>query len=150
MPALVPCLLFATILSAQGGDSQALPTGLGTDPMALIRLTPPGCWDGLLLGVSRHPPGPARRTTAGATVEVWDLAYRESPRQETFSHYLEALRARLSQGFAAPPSSHGKIELAELVFSDPSTPQKLDLTRVKSMQERYNRLPPSGSPVKPR
>jgi hypothetical protein len=31
------------------------------------------------------------------------------------------------------------------MVSDPSNPQKLDLTRVQSMQERFNRLPPNGS-----
>ena len=32
--------------------------------------------------------------------------------------------------------------------SDPSQPQKLDLTKVKAMQERFNRLPPNRSTVR--
>ena len=32
--------------------------------------------------------------------------------------------------------------------TNPSEPQKLDLTKVKSMQERFNRLPPDGAGVK--
>ena len=144
------CLLLPALLAAQEpGPALDLHTELGTDPHARIRLAPPGCWDGLLLGAAR-PVKPARRGVAGATVEVWDLALREAPDRATFGLYLEGLRSRLARGFAAPPPSHGKLELAELVGSDPSSPQKLDLTKVKSMQERFNRLPPNGSPVRPR
>lgn len=143
------CLLLPALLAAQEPDPILdLRTELGTDPHARIHLTPPGCWDGLLLGVAR-PVKPARRGVPGATVEVWELALREAPDQATFDLYLEDLRSRLSRGFAAPPPSHGKVELVELVGSDPSSPQKLDLTKVKSMQERFNRLPPNGSPVRP-
>lgn len=143
-------LLLACALAAQeaGGPARLdLHTDLGTEPTARIRLAPPGCWDGLLLSGTRPLVRPARGRPAEATVEVWDLAYRETPRQATFHLYLEDLRARLARGFAAPPPSHGRVELAEVVGSDPSNPQKLDLTKVQSMQERYNRLPPNGSPV---
>jgi hypothetical protein len=34
------------------------------------------------------------------------------------------------------------------MLSDPSNPQVLDLTKVKSMQDRFNVLPPNGSPLK--
>lgn len=49
---------------------------------------------------------------------------------------------------AVPPPKHQALELSEIMQNDPSTPQKLDLTKVKSMQDRFNRNPPNGSPVK--
>lgn len=150
---LLCCLLFPAFLAAQSGPvdlSLDLHTGLGADPLAQIRLAPAGCWDGLVAGMAARPAKPAARTPAGATVEVWDLAYRSLPRREAFGLYLDGLRERLSRAFTAPPPSHGALELSDLVSSDPSNPQKLDLTKVKSMQDRFNRLPPNGSPVKPR
>jgi hypothetical protein len=145
-------LLLASLLAAQGaggpGLSLDLRTDLGSDSMAQVRLTPPGCWDGLLLGAATPPARPWPRRPAEATVEVWDLALRESPRQEAFGLYLGALRKRLSKALELPPPSHQSIELSEFMLSDPSNPQKLDRTRVESMQERFNKLPPNGSPVK--
>jgi len=81
-------------------------------------------------------------------VEVWDLLPPSSPRREAFSLYLGGLRERLSRAFALPPPKLQALELNDIMQSDPSQPQKLDLTKVKSMQERFNRLPPSGSPVR--
>ena len=125
-----------------------LRTALETEPAAGIQLAPRGCWDGLLLGAARPLPSP-RRGAPGATVEVWDLAYRPAAKAVTFGAYLDSLRERLSQGLAAPPPTHGEIELGEFMYSDPSRPQLLDLTKAKSMQNRFNRLPPNGSPARP-
>ena len=149
----LPCLLLTSCLIAQEGTpsprlSLDRKTALGADPMESICLTPPGCWDGLILGVATRPRKSTRRGTPGATVEVWDLALLESSRAAAFGLYLRDLRQSLSRAMRLPPPSHGNIELGELMLSDPSSPQKLDLTKVKSMQERYNRLPPNGSPVK--
>jgi hypothetical protein len=85
---------------------------------------------------------------AEATVEVWDLAPSELGRAVTFSLFMATFRGSLSRAWELPPPSHQAIELTELMLSDPSNPQKLDLTKVQSMQERFNRLPPNGSPVK--
>ena len=150
---LLCCLLFPAFLAAQEGPVNLpldLHTDLGTDPLARIHLAPAGCWDGLVLGAAARPARPSPRPPGGATVEVWDLAYRDLPRHEAFGFYLAGLRERLSRAFTAPPPSHGTLELSELVSSDPSNPQRLDLTKVKSMQDRFNRLPPAGSPVQPR
>jgi hypothetical protein len=81
-------------------------------------------------------------------VEVWDFALRESPRAAAFGFFLGTLRQRLSKAWELPPASHQALELSEFMLSDPSNPQKLDLTKVKSLQERFNALPPNGSPVK--
>lgn len=145
------CLLFAASLAAQapGPAFDGPPdhwSALGGDPVSGIQLAPPGCWDGLLLGVS--PGAPRRRLSPGATVEVWDLLPPSSPRREAFSLYLGGLRERLSRAFAQPPPKLQALELGDIMQSDPSQPQKLDLTKVKAMQERFNRLPPSGSRVK--
>ncbi|WLT31216.1 hypothetical protein [Geothrix sp. PMB-07] len=124
-----------------------LRTELGSDSAARIQLAPHGCFEGLILGaVSRTAPTAAR--TGQATVEVWDLLPPASPRREAFALYLATLRERLSRAWLAPPPSHGFIELGEFMLSDPSSPQTLDLTKVKSMQERFNQLPPNGSPVR--
>jgi hypothetical protein len=114
----------------------------------MIQLTPPGCWDQLLLGSIARPTPPARRRPAEATVEVWDFALRESAREATFGFFLGTLRQRLSRAWALPPPSHQALELSEIMLADPSNPQKLDLTKVKSLQERFNALPPNGSPVR--
>jgi hypothetical protein len=81
-------------------------------------------------------------------VAVWDLLPPASPRREAFALYLKNMRERLAKAWLAPPPKHQAIELSEIMFNDPNTPQKLDLTKVKSMQERFNRMPPAGSPVK--
>ncbi len=148
---LLCSLLLASTLVAQapGFGIEGPPdhwSALGADPVAGIQLTPPGCWDGLLLGAAAGPT--RRRLGSEATVEVWDLLPPSSPRREAFSLYLGGLRERLSQAFAQPPPKLQALELNDLMLSDPSQPQKLDLTKVKSMQERFNRLPPHGSRVK--
>lgn len=144
-------LLLPVFLTAQGKEvgralDLDLRTDLGGDPMVQIRLVPPGCWDGLLLGAATRPQKP-RRGVSGATVEVWDLASKESERAASFSLYLEGLKKRLSKAMDVSPPSHGSLELGDFMQSDPTQPQKLDLTKVKSMQERFNQLPPNGSPV---
>ena len=126
---------------------QSLSRDLGRDSLADIRLTPRGCWAGLLGSAPSSGP-PRRRPLGEATVEVWDTASLEATRGMIFTVYLDTLRQRLSRALEAPPPGHAAIELGELMLADPGNPQKLDITRVKSMQERYNRLPPSGSPVK--
>jgi hypothetical protein len=147
------CFLLPWCLAAQASAPVhdlrlVLQTQLGTDDAAGIHLAPPGCWDGLLLGVSARAMPPTQRRGAEATVEVWDMALREAPKGQAFSLYLGTLRQRLSRAFELPPPSHHSLELSEIMLSDPSSPQKLDLTKVKSLQDRFNRLPPSGSPVK--
>lgn len=152
------CCLLPCLLAAQGPGTGVDPgpppgpvfsTSLGTDPLAQIRLAPPGCWDGLIQSGPLRPPKAQRRGAPGATVEVWDLLPAETARSAAFAVYLENLRKRLSKALEVPPPSHGAIELSDLMQSDATNPQKLDLTKVKSMQERFNQLPPNGSPVRP-
>ncbi|HEX7552760.1 MAG TPA: hypothetical protein VF378_04355 [Geothrix sp.] len=145
---LLPGLLIAQEPALVHGAPVGLQRSLGMDPASRIQLAPPGCWDQLLLGSVSRPAPPARRGTAEATVEVWDFALRESPREVTFGFFLGTLRQRLSKAWELPPSSHQALELSEIMLSDPSSPQKLDLTKVKSLQDRFNVLPPNGSPVK--
>ena len=125
-----------------------LRTELGSEPATVIQLAPRGCWDGLLLGLSRSPFPRTQQRVGEATVEVWDLLPPDSLRRESFALYLRFLQQRLSKALAQPPPTNHAIELSEIMASDPGQPQKLDLTKVKSMQERFNRLPPNGSPVK--
>jgi hypothetical protein len=86
----------------------------------------------------------ARRNQQGATVEVWDLAPQESPRQEVFRRFLGDLRQRLSRALAAPPSSHGQTDLAILAgcVATKGEASGVDMLIVQSMQERFNRPPP--------
>ena len=138
---LLSALLLLTPLVAQEAGSGPR---LGSNPLEQIRLAPPGCWDSLVLHAAPRAQE-VRLRTGQATVEVWDLAPRES-RAQSFSFYLDTLRQRLSRGFQAPPASHGAIELSEIMQEGTTSPQKLDLTRVKSLQERFNQLPPNGTP----
>jgi hypothetical protein len=144
------CLLLASLLLAQ--ETENLPpsplrlhTWDCSDWTTRIQLVSSGCWDGLLLSVAQRPALTRSKASAQATVEVWDLIYREPPRQEAFNLYLKTLRQSLSKAMAVPPASHGSIELAELMASDPSNPQKLDLEKVQSLQNRFNRMPPPSS-----
>ena len=146
-------LLTSLIMSAQDplpirAWALDLQTGLGSDPMVKIELAPRGCWDGLILGVSQRPAARTHQRAGEATVEVWDLLPPSSSRHEAFSLFLVSLRERLSKALAVPPPTNLAIDLREIMANDPSNPQKLDLTKVKSMQERFNRLPPDGSPVR--
>ncbi len=145
-------LLLAPILAAQGQGSLDLSldlhTELGADPAALIRLAPPGCWDGLFQGLVPRPPTVHPRRLAEATVEVVDFLPTGWLRRETFLEHQTLFRERLLKAFALPPPKLQSLELSEFMQSDPTQPQKLDLTKVKSMQDRFNRLPPGGSPVK--
>jgi hypothetical protein len=140
--------LLATALLAAGPDLRLdLRTDLGGDPATRIRLVPPGIWNGLL--ASRVPARPATRHRGmpEATVEVADSLPPANPRSEAFHLYAVGLRERLLRGFQAPPPSQGKIDLAEFMAEDPARPEAANLDRARSLQERYNRLPPNGSPV---
>ncbi|WP_257314069.1 hypothetical protein [Geothrix fuzhouensis] len=146
MRGLLSSLLLSSCLTAQEVGKLELRTELGV-PTEPVHLVMPGCWDGLILGITAKPLKPSRREPAGATVEVWDLAYRESPRHEVFTLYLKALRERLSGAFELPPPTHQALELGEFMSSDPSHPEQLDLTKVQSMQERFN-PPPRATPMR--
>ncbi|GLH70575.1 hypothetical protein GETHPA_21080 [Geothrix rubra] len=141
-------LLMTALLAAGPDGNLDLRTDLGCDPATRIHLVPPGCFDGLLFAAQARsaPPAP-RRGVPGATVEVADFLPPGNRRTESFAFYLADLRTRLLRGFQAPPPSHGQIELAEFVGSDPSHPEASNLDRVRSLQDRFNRVPPSGSPV---
>lgn len=138
-PALTALLgLLATTAPAQG----TFP--LGTDPAAQVQLAPPGCWDALVLGTSRARPA----GRGEATVEVWGFLEPEGERASRFRAHAGDLKQRLQRAWTLPPPSHGQLDLADFMAVEASRPQKLDLGRVKALQDRFNRLPPSGSPVK--
>lgn len=146
--AALPFLAGLALAAAPPDLPLAFHPSLGTDPAGAIRLAPPGCFDGLLFAAQTRSVQPSpRRGMPGATVEVADFLPPENPRAESFAFYLADLQTRLLRGFQAPPPSHGKIELAEFVGSDPSHPEASNLDRARSLQERFNRVPPSGSPV---
>jgi hypothetical protein len=148
------CLLLPLTLAAQEvppGEGLALDLRreLGSDPTIRIHLVTSGCWDGLLLSsTSPQTVRMRQRRRAEATVEVWDLGFQESLGSRTFHLFFVDLRSRLLRAFASPPASHGAIELSQFMQSDPSSPQQTNLTTVRSLQDRYNRLPPNGSPVR--
>jgi hypothetical protein len=142
-------LLLALPLGAAPPDLRLdLRTTLGTEPASAITLVPPGIWDGLFLA-SRAPARPAakRRGRAEATVEVSDFFLPTNARTEAFRLFAQDLRERIRRGFQAPPPSQGQIELGEFMAADPSRPDASNLGRAQSLQERYNRVPPNGSPV---
>lgn len=145
---LLPWLLVSQEPELLRSHTPDLQMTLGVDPLSQIHLAPTGCWDGLLLGAALRPEAPVPQRSGEATVAVWDLLPPTSPRGETFALYLATMRERLSKAWLAPPPKHQAIELCEVMSNDPSTPQKLDLTKVISLQGRFNRMPPAGSPVK--
>jgi len=149
MTRLSALLLIALPLGAAPPDLRLdLRMALGADSAKEITLVPQGIWDGLLLA-ARGPARPSanRRGLPEATVEVSDFFLPTSPRTESFQTYVQNLRERLLRGFKAPPPSHGAIDLSEFMESDPAHPGELDSTRARTLQDRFNRLPPNGSPV---
>lgn len=151
----ITCLFLCGLLGAQevggveaAGTVEVLQGNLGAEPWRLPPLAPPGCWDDLLQVPRATPRARPAHPLPEGWVEVWGWLPPERPREEAFQRYLLTLRTRLTRALAAPPPKLQTLELGDFMQSDPSQPQKLDLTRVKSMQERYNRLPPNGSRVR--
>ena len=142
--------LLATALLAAGPDLRLdLRTDLGGDPAAQIRLVPAGIWDGLLLASQPPPPQPSRLRgrAAGATVEVADFLPPGSRRTEAFARYKLDLYQRLALAFQNPPASDAAIDLGIFMATDPTHPEQMNQSMVRSLQDRFNRVPPSGSPV---
>jgi hypothetical protein len=147
------CLLLPMTLAAQAeglvqGPVLELRTRLGSDPLARIQLAPQGCF---LPATAQDPAPKTRQHTGEATVEVWDFALRdESPREAGFRLFFGDLRQRLSRALAVPLPDHGQTELAILagcVASQGNT-VGVDMIMVQSLQERFNRCPPNGSPAR--
>ena len=145
---LILLLVMRPLAAAPPPPGLDLHTELGTDPATQVMLVPPGIWNGLLVGTrAPKPPVRRRRARGEATVEVTDFALPNDLRAEAFRLFRLDLHQRLFLAFQAPPPSHGQIELSELMHADPARPQDLGLTQVQSLQNRFNRLPPSGSPL---
>ena len=83
-------------------------------------------------------------------MEVLDFALPESPREAGFRFFLNDLRQRLSQAMAVPPPAYGQADLAILAgcVASQGNALGLDMVMVRSLQDRFNSLPPSG--VRPR
>jgi hypothetical protein len=141
-------LLLASSLLAQAPEAYVLDLEghLGDEAASQIQFAPPGCFEGLMVGALRPTPPKVLRP-GEATVEVWDLALRDDPVQERQRLFLRSLQAHTAQALQFPPPSHGALDLAAFMTSNPARPQLLDLSRVRSLQDRFNRLPPNGSPV---
>lgn len=149
---LTPSLLAAQAPGAAPPTEPALEARmpLGADPAAQIRLVPPGSWAGLMLSAAAKPAAPPasrRRRVAEATVEVWDVAFRESPRQETFRLFREALIQSIRGIWRFAPPSHARIDAG--IRAGDGRGGGTDAAMVRSMQQRFNSLPPNGSPVAP-
>jgi hypothetical protein len=126
-----------------------LSTDLGSDPTAKVRLVPSGCWAGLMLSATARatPPMPSRRQrVAEATVEVWDIAYHETRSQETFRLFKENLLLSIRAMWRFAPASHGQIDAA--IRGGDGKGGSTDMAMVRSLVQRFNQLPPEGSPVK--
>ncbi|WLT31217.1 hypothetical protein [Geothrix sp. PMB-07] len=149
----LPWILAPAFLTAQAPGAMEAPTldvrpQLGIDPAAQIQLVPAGSWAGLMLSVTTqpiHPPASRRRRVAEATVEVWDVAFRETPRQETFRLFREALIQSLRGIWRLAPPSHSRIDAS--IRAGNGSGAGTDTAMVQSLQQRFNSLPPNGSPV---
>lgn len=147
------CLLFPVFLSAQEGGQGLgltlnLKTALDEDPTSRIRLAPKGCWEGLLLR-SASPSPPARKRKNEAIVEVWDVAFQETPRQATFRLFRDALLQDIARALALPLASYAQQDLAIIggYVARHGSAAGVDNVVVQSLQNRFNALPPNGSPV---
>lgn len=156
MRIIIALVAFAFALAAQ---SQAGPhlwlnlnTDIGSDSMAQIRLAPKGCWEGLLLSVAAaaapQPPAPSSRRgrVAETTVEVWDVVFQETRFQETFRLFRDHLLQSIQQNWQFAPPSHGRIDAS--IRARDGSGAGTDMAMVQSLQQRFNALPPNGSPVR--
>jgi len=82
-----------------------------------------------------------------ATVEVWAFSFCESPREETFRLFREALLQSLQALWRFTPASHASIDAA--IRAGNGRGGGGDMAMVQSLQQRFNALPPNGSPVRP-
>lgn len=147
MEFLVPIYLATPWARASEPLKLDVHTKLQSDPATQIHLVPTGCWTGLMLSATTHPTcvSPSRRRLAEATVEVWDVAFREISRQETFRLFKEALFLSLRTMWRFAPPSHSRIDAA--IRAGNGSGAGTDLSMVQSLQQRFNGLPPNGSPV---
>jgi hypothetical protein len=135
------------------GLSQPFTSPFGQDSFPSLELAPTGRWEGLLLSVTegaaatvqKPKASKRRRQVPEATVEVWDFAYQEPPAQETFRLFREQLLLSIRSNWRFAPPSHGRIDLA--IRGGGTAGMGSDMAMVQSLQQRFNRLPPSGSPV---
>lgn len=143
-PAFLAAQMPATEPPSLGGRAP-----LGSDPAARIQLVPAGTWAGLMLSATARPvlALPSRRRTLEATVEVWDVAFRETPRQETFRLFREALLQSIRSIWRFAPASHARIDAG--IRAGDGRGGGTDAAMVRSLQKRFNPLPPNGSPVRP-
>ena len=160
MRVLIPVFAFASVVLAQGQAGPPpwldLSTAIGSDAATQIHLVPTGSWKGLMLSVKSGtaPSNSSTRTTpsrrrrkAEATVEVWDFALpEESLRHEAFRLFREDLLLDIKRNWPLAPPSHGQIDLA--IRGGDGMGGGTDMAMVQSLQTRFNRLPPNGSPVK--
>lgn len=159
MRVLIALFSLASALPAQDQAGSRLWLDLnatiGSDPAAQIHLAPTGCWEGLLMSVrsgttpsnSSNPAAPSRRRRmAQATVEVWDFALpEESLRHEAFRLFREDLLLSIKENWRFAPPTHGQIDAA---IRGGGNGAGSDMAMVQSLQQRFNQLPPNGSPVK--
>jgi hypothetical protein len=159
MRVLIVWFALASVLPAQDkADSRLwldLYTTLGSELFEQIYLTPTGCWKGLLMNRTSgtalsKPPIPAassrRRRKAEATVEVWDFALpEESTRYQGFRLFKEDLLLSIKENWRFAPPTHGQIDAA---IRGGGNGAGSDMAMVQSLQQRFNQLPPHGSPVK--
>lgn len=119
------------------------------DPASRIRLAPKGCWEGLLLR-STLPSPPVCKRKNEAIVEVWDVAFHETPRQETFRLFRDALLLDIAQALALPMASYAQQDLAIIggYVARHGSAAGVDNVVVQSLQNRFNSLPPNGSPLR--
>lgn len=159
MRALIALIPLASTLLAQDMPRPRLwldlSTTISSDPTAKIHLVPDGSWKGMLKSMtsghaasnSRIPATPSRRhRRAEATVEVWDFALpEESLRHESFRLFRGDLLLSIKRNWPFAPPSHGQIDAA---IRGGGNGTGSDMLMVQSLQQRFNRLPPNGSPVK--
>lgn len=146
-------ILVPTMLVAQdpGGVRTLLldrRTALDEDPASRILLTPRGCWEGLLLRSASAAPSAQKRKNE-ATVEVWDVAFHETPRQTTFRLFRDALLRDIAQMLALPLASYAQQDMAIVggYLARHGSAAGVDSVMVQALQSRFNALPPNGSPV---
>jgi hypothetical protein len=95
-----------------------------------------------------HPSKTPTRT-GEATVEVWDITFHETLREETFRLFRDDLLVSIARALAQPISSNGQIDFAIIggYIASHGSAAGVDMAMVQSLQTRFNSLPPAGSPV---
>ena len=141
--------LTATVLIAQPAltnPDHPFLTNLGSDSRVQLQLTAPGWSTRILLGAPISTAKRDRKSTQGATVDVWDYALPEFQTFETFVSFKDRLHKTLQKAYQHAPMSYASYDLSFLMdyVATHGSTAGIDMVNVQNMLSRYGSANPGG------